>query len=126
MPTFCSIQYLLLLRIYVIKTNLCLIKKRQEMSSYIIYVYRCGHADVAKALVLELQADVSVKDNAGSTPLHVAAKNGRDNVVSFLLTQPGIDPVSNQLVTSLHIVYSYIYNRNYCICVYVYVFIIDM
>ena len=62
-----------------------------------MYVHRCGHAEVAKALVLELQADISVKDNAGSTPLHIAAKNGCADVVSFLLTQPGIDPVSNQL-----------------------------
>ena len=52
---------------------------------------------MAKSLVLELQADVSVKDNTGSTPLHIAAKNGHADVVSFLLTQPGIDPVSNQL-----------------------------
>ena len=58
-------------------------------------MYRCGHADVAKTLVLELQADVSIKDNAGSSPLHVAAKNGHADVVSFLLTQPGIDPVSS-------------------------------
>lgn len=49
---------------------------------------------MVKALVLELQADVTVKDNAGSTPLHAAAKNGHADVVSFLLTQPGINPVS--------------------------------
>ena len=50
---------------------------------------------MAKALILELQANVTIKDKAGSTPLHVAAKNGHADVVSFLLTQPGINPVSN-------------------------------
>ena len=49
---------------------------------------------MVKALVLELQADVTVKEKGGSTPLHVAAKNGHADVVSFLLTQPGITPVS--------------------------------
>lgn len=56
---------------------------------------RCGHTEVAKALVLELQADITVRDNAGSTPLHIAAKNGHADIVMFLLTQPGNDPVSN-------------------------------
>ena len=60
--------------------------------------YRYGHVDVSKTLVLELQADVTIKDNAGSTPLHIAAKNGHTGVVSFLLTQPGIDPVSNPMM----------------------------
>jgi len=46
---------------------------------------------------VELQADVSVRDNAGSTPLHIAARNGHADVVSFLLTQPGINPVSGKL-----------------------------
>ena len=46
---------------------------------------------------MELQADVSVKDNAGSTPLHIAARNGHSDVISFLLTQPGINPVSGKL-----------------------------
>jgi len=55
--------------------------------------------------VLELQADVTVEDIAGSTPLHVAAKNGHDDVISFLLTQPGIDPVSN-----LRFSYQYLYH----------------
>ena len=59
---------------------------------------------MAKALVLELQADVSIKDNAGATPLHVAAKNGHAEVVSFLLTQPGIDPVSKYVDALMRVV----------------------
>ena len=61
----------------------------------LIVVCRCGHMDIAKLLVTELQADVRVKDRVGFTPLHAAAKNGHANIVSFLLTQPGIDPVSD-------------------------------
>jgi len=53
--------------------------------------------DIAKLLVTELQADVRVKDRIGFTPLHAAAKNGHANIVSFLLTQPGIDPVSDKV-----------------------------
>ena len=48
---------------------------------------------------MKLQADVSIRDNAGSTPLHIAARNGHADVVSFLLTQPGINPVSGKLRT---------------------------
>ena len=72
----------------------------------VLYTYsRCGHADMAKALVLELQADVTIRDNAGSTPLHVGAKNGHADIVSFLLTQPGIDPVSTHAF--VHVVRTY-------------------
>jgi len=52
--------------------------------------------DIAKLLVAELQADVRVKDRIGCTPLHAAAKNGHADIVSFLLAQPGIDPVSSR------------------------------
>jgi len=62
--------------------------------------------DIAKLLVTELQADVMVKDRVGFTPLHAAAKNGHANIVSFLLTQPGIDPVSEKFSKFIGQMYS--------------------
>ncbi|XP_065906674.1 krev interaction trapped protein 1-like [Dysidea avara] len=66
--------------------------KDEESWTPLHYACWCGHMDIAKLLVTELQADVRVKDRVGFTPLHAAAKNGHANIVSFLLTQPGIDP----------------------------------
>ena len=81
---------------YIIALFTCANQILSENLVYVHKIIRCGHVDVAKALV-ELQADVSVKDNAGSTPLHIAARNGHSDVISFLLTQPGINPVSGKL-----------------------------
>ena len=50
-----------------------------------------GDLDEVKRLVIDCGLDPNVKDYAGSTPLHYAARGGRPNVVKLLL-EHGADP----------------------------------
>lgn len=49
-----------------------------------------GHADVTEYLLAH-EASMEAKDNAGNTPLHVAAQNQQTRIVQLLLDS-GADP----------------------------------
>jgi ankyrin repeat protein len=53
-----------------------------------------GHVDVVSAL-LGAEANIEVPDNAGHTPLHIAAINGRIGIVRELLRTVAGRPAAN-------------------------------
>lgn len=55
-----------------------------------------GHRACAAALI-EFGANCNVKDYRGNTPLHLACKKGRDDVVQFLLQTPSVFPFETNL-----------------------------
>lgn len=61
--------------------------------------YACwyGELEAVKILVEEASAALDVTNNAGSTPLHLAAATGHTSVVSYLLTQGDIEAVKTAL-----------------------------
>lgn len=55
-------------------------------------------------LLLDAKADVSAKNNAGSTPMHMAANSGQHSIVQWLLTKEGDANDANKAGdTPLHI-----------------------
>src|SRR5271170_705124 len=62
-----------------------------------------GHCRMATAL-LAFGSDVNVRSRAGETPLHIAAKRGRDEAMTLLLTQGAdIDAQDKRFRTPLHL-----------------------
>ena len=50
-----------------------------------------GHVDMVRMLISEFQADTTLQDVWGDTPLHDAAWNGRGEVALTLITEFGCD-----------------------------------
>ena len=63
-----------------------------------------GHEDVVRALVEEGGADVNESDRDGSTPCHIAARNGHVDVIRMLHEYgTDIDKPNNNSLTPSHI-----------------------
>ena len=63
-----------------------------------------GDLDAVKKLLAEQQNLISERDEAGSTPLHVAAMNGNRKLVKYLLKRGAeIDAGDNENSTPLHV-----------------------
>jgi ankyrin repeat protein len=54
-----------------------------------------GHREIVKLLVASGKADLSAKNNAGRTPLSLAAERGREAVVQLLLEMGADTDVEN-------------------------------
>ena len=54
---------------------------------------RYGHLEVISVLLNDGGCSPNLTNNNGSTPLHIAARNGRVYVIELLLNHPEIDVV---------------------------------
>ena len=54
-----------------------------------------GHLNIVQWAVNEMQADLNVRDAAGSTPLHIACRRKQEDVASFLLTSGATSTARN-------------------------------
>jgi ankyrin repeat protein len=52
---------------------------------------KAGHLDMMKLLHDELGLNPDVPDDTGETPLHVAARAGRLELVKYLMSLPDVD-----------------------------------
>lgn len=59
---------------------------------------QCGHR-ACVALLVEAGANCNVKDYRGNTPLHLACKRGKEDIVQFLLQVPNVFPFETNLDT---------------------------
>jgi oxysterol-binding protein 1 len=52
---------------------------------------QCAAASMVEYIISKRKVDLSAKNRHGNTALHLAASQGRDDVVELLLFQPDID-----------------------------------
>ena len=62
-----------------------------DLSTPLHLAVQCAPVSMVEYIISKHKVDLSAKNRSGSTALHLAASQGRDDVVDLLLQQPDID-----------------------------------